>query len=456
VLTKPRWGWYASDTATDHRGRFEDSVSKVVDSIEIRPATTPVDATIRLPGSKSYTNRAVLIAALADGDSEIQHALFSDDTEFMIAALQALGFAVEALPYRETIRVRGLGGAIPAASADLFIGNAGTAARFLTALVALGHGHYRIDGVPRMRERPIGPLLDALNQLGAEAISDNRNDCPPITITSHGLVGGTVQITGDISSQFVSALMMIAPCTPRGITLEIRGPLVSQPYVDLTRSVMSAFGATAHNQDYRRIVVPGSQTYHARIYQVEPDATGASYFLAAAAVTGGRVRVLALSRSSVQGDLRLAQILERMGCQVDWTDDYVELRGPRRLSGIDVDMGDLSDVAPTLAAIAPFASETVRIRGIAHIRRKETDRIRAVTTELRRLGAEVVEHEDGWEIQPSTLTPAAIETYDDHRMAMSFAVTGLRLPGLRILNPRCVTKTFPDFFDRFARLTSPE
>ncbi len=431
-------------------------MSKVIDSIEIRPATKPVDATISLPGSKSYTNRALLIAALADGESEIQHALFSDDTELMIIALRSLGFSVEASPDREIIRVRGTGGTVPATSADLFVGNAGTAARFLTALVALGHGRYRIDGVPRMRERPIGPLLDALNQLEIDAVSVDHNDCLPIVITSQGLAGGIAEIDGNASSQFVSALMMVAPCTPRGISLRIRGTLVSQPYVDLTRSVMSAFGATTQNEGYRHIVVPGNQTYHARTYQVEPDASGASYFLAAAAVTGGRVRILALSRSSAQGDLRLAQIFERMGCQVEWGDDYVELRGPSQLTGVDVDMADLSDVAPTLAAIAPFASSPVRIRGIGHIRRKETDRIRAVTSELQRLGATVVEHEDGWEIQPSALTPAAIETYDDHRMAMSFAVTGLRVPGLRILNPRCVTKTFPDFFDRFARLTTPE
>lgn len=431
-------------------------MSKVVETIEIRAAAKPVNATVSLPGSKSYTNRALVIAALADGESEIQQALFSDDTEVMIESLRRLGIFVEAWPDRAQIRVRGAGGAIPAETADLFVGNAGTAARFLTACVSLGHGRYRIDGVARMRERPIGPLLDALRQLGISAVSERRNDCPPVVVEGRGLEGGSAAIAGNESSQFVSALMMIAPCTPRGIDLSIRGTLVSQPYVDLTLSVMAAFGADAQNHGYRRIVVPGNQRYRGRVYQVEPDASAASYFLAAAALTGGRVRIQALGRASAQGDLRLASIFERMGCQVTWGDEFVELRGPKELGGIDVDMGDLSDVAQTLAAIAPFAREPVRIRGIAHVRRKETDRVHAVTTELRRLGAVVTEFDDGWEIQPTALTPATVETYDDHRMAMSFAVTGLRVPGLRIANPRCVAKTFPDFFDRFARLTSPE
>ncbi|MBX6770849.1 MAG: 3-phosphoshikimate 1-carboxyvinyltransferase, partial [Chloroflexi bacterium] len=276
--------------------------------------------------------------------------------------------------------------------------------------------------------------------------------CPPVILQSNGLRGGTVEISGDLSSQFISALLMVAPCTPLGLELRIRGDLVSRPYVEMTLHSMAAFGARAENRDGRVIVVPGGQGYRARVYDVEPDASAASYFLAAAAVTGGRVRVMGIDRSSVQGDLRLADILEQMGCTVEWGSGYVEVRGPSRLRGVDVDMNTMSDVAPTLAAIAPFAAEPVRIRGVAHMRLKETDRIRAVTTELTRLGAIVHEYEDGWEISPSPLHPAVVQTYDDHRMAMSFAVVGLRVPGLSIANPSCVTKTFPDFFDRFARL----
>jgi 3-phosphoshikimate 1-carboxyvinyltransferase len=434
---------------------FEAVVSHVIETRSIEPAERPVDVDISLPGSKSYTNRALLVAALAGGRSTISEALFSDDADYMTRALRALGVPVEADPGRSTIVVDGVGGAPSAAAAELFVGNAGTAARFLTAYVALGRGRYRIDGVPRMRERPIGPLLDALRQLGVEAVSERNNDCPPIIVIGKGIDGGPVDIAGDVSSQFISALLMIAPVTTRGIDLTILGELVSKPYVDLTLAVMAAFGAVAHNDAYRHVNVPGGQTYQPRAYVVEPDASGASYFLAAAAVTGGRVRVRGLGRQSVQGDLRLVEVLERMGCAVRWSDDAVELQGPGQLRGVDVDMGAMSDVAQTLAAIAPFADGPVRIRGVGHIRRKETDRVHAVTAELRRLGATVAEHDDGWEIQPSRLRGGTVETYDDHRMAMSFAVTGLKVPGVRIADPGCVAKTFPDFFERFALLRSP-
>ncbi len=430
-------------------------MSQVIDSVEIEPATGPINAIVRLPGSKSYTNRALVIAALAQGQTRIEHALDSDDTRYMSKALRSLGIKVDHHPASDAFEVRGEGGRIPASSADLFIGNAGTAARFLTAVVSLGHGEYRIDGVGRMRERPIGPLLAALRQLKVEAASEMREDCPPLTIRSTGLVGGTVEIDGEISSQFVSALMMVAPCTSVGIELVVRGDLVSKPYVDLTASIMAEFGASIENDRYRRIRVPGHQAYTARTYVVEPDASGASYFLAAAALTSGRVRVEALGRHSAQGDLGLIGILEQMGCSVTWSDDAIELRGPAALQGVDVDMGGMSDVAQTLAAIAPFAQGEVRIRGVAHIRHKETDRVHAVTTELRRMGAIVEEHADGWTVHPSTLRPVTVETYDDHRMAMSFAVTGLRVPGLSIANPGCVGKTFPEFFERWAKLTEP-
>ncbi|HUX88363.1 MAG TPA: 3-phosphoshikimate 1-carboxyvinyltransferase, partial [Chloroflexota bacterium] len=364
---------------------------QTIEFAEIVPATRPIDADVRLPGSKSYTNRALLIAAMAKGESHLGHALFSDDTRYMIGALRALGIAIEARPDAEEIQVVGLDGPPTAADADLFVGNAGTAARFLTAYVALGTGHYRIDGVKRMHERPIGPLLTALGQLGVDARSEDNNGCPPVVVESRGIAGGTVSIPGHISSQFISALMMIAPMTVHGIELAIEGDLVSKPYVDLTASVMEAFGARVRVDEYRHIGVPGHQPYQARSYTVEPDASAASYFLAAAAITGGRVRIDSLGKSSAQGDLRLAQILEEMGCEVTWAENWLELRGPPQLHGIDVNMGELSDVAQTVAAIAPFADGPVRIRGIGHIRHKETDRLRAVTTELKRLGASLEE-----------------------------------------------------------------
>jgi 3-phosphoshikimate 1-carboxyvinyltransferase len=428
-------------------------VSEILEYIEIAPAGHPVDLDVTLPGSKSYTNRALLVAALATGETRIEQALLSDDTRYMAAALRDLGVDLAILPASTTICVRGSSGKVPASAAELFVGNAGTAARFLTAFVALGHGQYRIDGVARMHERPIGPLLVALQDLGVDAVSEHQNGCPPVLVNSRGLLGGPVSIDGNVSSQFVSALLLVAPCTTRGIDLTIRGDLVSKPYIDLTRSIMAAFGAQSTNDNYQTLRVPGRQAYLGRTYAVEPDASAASYFFAAAAVTGGRVKVKALGRDSAQGDLRLVEVLREMGCHTDWGDDYVEVRGPSQLTGIDVDLGGMSDIAQTVAAIAPFASGPVRIRGVGHIRHKETDRIAAVTTELRRLGATVLEHSDGWEILPSALHGGTVETYDDHRMAMSFAVPGLRVPGVRVGNPACVAKTFPEFFERFAELT---
>lgn len=427
-------------------------MSKLVDVFEVTTAAGPIDATVELPGSKSYTNRALLIGALAAGRSIIRRALFSDDTRIMIDALKRLGLAIQSRPDAEMIEIDGAAGAVPEPTAALFVGNAGTAARFLTAYTALGTGPYEIDGVARMRERPIGPLLDALCQLGASATSTRGNACLPVEIRGNGITGGQVQIRGDLSSQFISALLMIGPVLPRGIDLNIRGDLVSKPYVDLTFDIMSSFGVRAERDDDRSLRVAGGQVYRARDYAVEPDASGASYFFAAAAVTGGRVRVQGLSRTSAQGDLGLVDVLERMGCDVTWGNDWVEVRGPKQLRGVDVDMGPISDVAQTLAVIAPFADTPVRVRGIGHARLKETDRVAAVATELQRLGVTVREHPDGWEIEPSAVGPGVVETYDDHRMAMSFAVAGLRVPGVRIANPGCVAKTFPDFFERFARL----
>lgn len=430
-------------------------MTEVVDALEIAAATGPIDATIRLPGSKSYTNRAMVVAALAQGETWIEHGLDSDDTRYMAECLRALGIYVHRDAQSAAYIVIGEAGRIPVDHADLYVGNGGTVARFLTAMVALGYGEFRIDGVERMRERPIGPLLDALRQLNVPASGELRPDYPPVIVRSSGLLGGSVDIDGAISSQFVSALMMVAPCTPDGIELKVRGDLVSKPYVELTASVMASFGASVVNDDYQRILVPGKQPYVGHQYVVEPDASGASYFFAAAAITGGRVRVEGLGRRSAQGDLGLVGILERMGCKVTWADDAIELVGPAELRGVDVDMGGMSDVAQTLAAIAPFATGDVRIRGVSHIRHKETDRVHAVTSELQRLGARIEEFADGWSIHPSRLHPARIETYDDHRMAMSFAITGLRTPGIVIENPRCVSKTFPDFFARLEQLANP-
>jgi 3-phosphoshikimate 1-carboxyvinyltransferase len=415
-----------------------------------------VDAVVAIPGSKSITNRALLLAALADGPSTLTGALFSEDTDYMAGALNALGIPVRADASAETFHVEGAGGRLPAAEADLFIGNSGTSARFLTAALALGQGTYRLDGVPRMRERPIEDLLDALRQLGADARSENGTGCPPVVVRAAGLPGGTARMRADVSSQFLSGLLMAAPGSRDGVTIGIEGDLASKPYVDITLRMMRAWGVEASNEAYRRFHVPGGQTYTARDYAVEPDASGASYFFAAAAVTGGRVRVPGLSADSLQGDAAFVDVLEGMGCAVERGTDYLEVCGPTRLCAVDVDMNAISDTVMTLAAIAPLAGGPTTIRNVRNIRFKETDRLAAVATELRRLGVEVEEREDGLTIQPAaSLTPAEIETYDDHRMAMSFAITGLRAPGISIQDPGCVAKTFPDFFRRLNALRTP-
>lgn len=421
-------------------------------TLEIRPASQPIDATVVLPGSKSYTNRALILAAMAHGRSVLKQALFSDDTDYMADALRTLGIDVQQNRAAAEFVVNGGGGKVPVRGAELFVGNAGTAARFLTSFVALGRGEYLIDGVPRMRQRPIQPLLETLQQLDVDAQAVNGNGCPPVRVRTRGLTGGRARMRGDISSQYFSSILMVAPLSKQGVELEVEGDLVSKPYIDMTASTMAEFGATVENHGYQRFTVAGGQHYEGRRYDIEPDASGASYFFAAAAVTGGRVRVEHLGRGSGQGDLNFVDVLERMGCSVTKADDYTEVVGPAQLRGVEVDMGDISDTAQTLAAIAPFADGPVTIRNVANIRFKETDRVAAVATELRRLGIVVDERPDGLTIHPGAMTPAAVDTYDDHRMAMSFAVTGLKLPGLQINDPACVSKTFPDFWERFAKL----
>ncbi len=427
-----------------------------VAQLAIEPLARPVDATVIVPGSKSITNRALLIAALAEGESELTGALYSDDTRYMATALNALGIPVESDEEENRFVVNGQGGMIPASQGDLFVGNAGTAMRFLVAALTLGNGVYRIDGVPRMRKRPIGPLLDALNQLGANAVSEEGTDCPPVRIEAAGLPGGVARIPGDQSSQYFSALLIAAPYARDGVEIEVLGELVSKPYMTMTAAVMGDFGVTAEldTEAWKRFRVAPGQRYAGRRYAIEPDASNASYFFAAAAVTGGRVRINGLGTRSTQGDLDFVRVLEAMGATVTIADNYTEVTGPPNgaLRGVDLDLNAISDTAQTLAAITPFASGPTTIRGVHHARLKETDRVAAMATELRRLGQEVVEREDGLTVIPKPVKPAVIETYDDHRMAMSFAITGLRAPGVTINAPSCVEKTFPDFFDRLEAL----
>jgi len=412
----------------------------------------PFEGRIRPPGSKSLTNRALVCAALADGVSVLRNALFSEDTEVMMDCLHKLGIHLDPAPQSRVIRATGTSGKIPADSANLYTGNSGTTMRFLTAMVALGKGRYRLDGNPRMRERPIGDLLAALRNLGVDAFSELGNGCPPVWVCPTGKFGGETEVAGDISSQFLSGLLMAMPCAPSPVCVRVQGPLVSVPYVEMTLAVMEAFGIQVARQDLSVFSTPGNQRYKGREYWIEPDASAASYFFGAAAVTGGTVIVEGLGKHSLQGDVAFCQCLEQMGCQVQWGDESICLRGGR-LRGIDVNMNAISDTVPTAAVVALFAEGPTTIRGVAHIRHKETDRIAALSRELRKLGAQVEEFEDGLRIQPGPLRAAEICTYDDHRMAMSFSLAALKVEGVIIENPGCTSKTYPEYFEDLVRLT---
>ncbi len=415
-------------------------------SLKIKPISRPLNATVRVPGSKSLTNRALLIAALANGTTHLTNALFSDDSRYFAKALQTLGFDVQLDESNHAMTVTGLGGKIPAKKAELFIGNAGTAARFLSAFLTLGNGEYILDGEPRMRERPIGDLVEALQQLGVEL--EARNNCPPVEIFANGLSGGKTKIAGNISSQFLSALLMVAPYAQSPIEIELTTDLNSKPYVDMTIAIMQDFGVAVERNQYSRFTLHPSSYSPSTNYPIESDASAASYFFAAPAICGGTVKVENISRKSVQGDVAFLDVLKQMGCLVTETDNSIMIQSPSSIVGIDIDMRDIPDTAQTLAAVAPFASSPTRIRGIASARVKETDRVSATCTELKRLGVQVEEHEDGMTIYPcQTFQPANIQTYNDHRMAMAFSLIGLRFDGVTIENPSCVSKTFPNYFE---------
>lgn len=421
-------------------------MSSLPSSLPITPIDHPLHATVRVPGSKSLTNRALLIAALAKGTTCLQNALFSDDSRYFARALQTLGFDVQLNEAEHEMIVTGLGGKIPAKKAELFIGNAGTAARFLSAFLTLGNGEYILDGETRMRERPIGDLIDALHQLGVEM--EAKNNCPPVEIFATGLPGGKTKIAGNISSQFLSALLMVAPYAQSPIEIEMTTDLNSKPYVDMTIAIMKDFGVNIERRDYSQFTIHPASYLPLSTFQIESDASAASYFFAAPAICGGSVKVENISRQSVQGDIAFIDVLAQMGCHIKEGENFIEVIGTDVLKGIDIDMSDIPDTAQTMAAVAPFASSQTRIHGIASARVKETDRVSATCTELKRLGVQVDEHEDGMTIYPCPeLQPANIQTYNDHRMAMAFSLIGLRFDGVTIENPACVSKTFPDFFE---------
>ncbi|MFM7522463.1 MAG: 3-phosphoshikimate 1-carboxyvinyltransferase [Planctomycetota bacterium] len=418
--------------------------------LPLTPCRGPVTGTVRTPGSKSITNRALVCAALSRGTSTLTGVLDSQDTRVMAAGLTALGIAIEPDWPADRIVVHGSGGRIPATAATLDCAASGTTMRFLAAVCGIGSGSYRLDGTARMRKRPIGDLLAALRRLGVEATAESPGECPPVVIRSTGLAGGATVVDGGTSSQFASGLAMAGPCMPRGLDLEFAGTLVSTPYLEMTRRVMEAFGATCTVTGPRSWrIEPGG--YAAGYYAIEPDASAASYFLAAAALTGGAVTVAGLGPDGLQGDVAFADALGRMGCRVTHDAAGVTVAG-RATRGIDIDMNAISDTVPTLAVVALFADGPTTIRNVAHVRDKETDRIGDLVRELARLGADVSEHADGLTIRPRPVHGAVVETYDDHRMAMSLALAGLTTAGVVIADPGCVAKTFPGYWRALARL----
>lgn len=422
-------------------------------SVHFEPVLAPVSGWVRVPGSKSITNRALICAAMAHGRSHLTGVLESEDTEVMVQAWQSLGLNLEWNRVACELRIDGCSGQPPIRRADLHIANSGTSIRFLTAALAATHGEYSLDGVPRMRERPIGDLLDGLRSWGADvrSINETRGDCPPVLLKAAGLRGGPASVRGEVSSQFLSGMLMAAPYCASDVELTVVGELVSKPYVAMTLEVMRSFGVKLEAHGYQRFHIPAPQRYRGIEYAIEPDASAASYFLAAAAITGGTVRVLGLSKQSLQGDVGFAQVLEQMGCTVQWGKDYIEVSGQAE-RGVDIDMNAISDTVQTLSVVALFAKGPTTIRGVAHNRHKETDRIGDLATELRRLGADVDEQPDGLIIHPRSLKGCDLATYRDHRMAMSLALAGLMVPGVRILDPGCTGKTYPKFFEDLGSL----
>ncbi len=424
-------------------------------SIAIRPSQKPVCLSLRVPGSKSITNRALILAALA-GDCQVTGALRSEDTEVMIDSLQKLGFEVESNWQTNVVHVRrpaSSQGWIPSISADLFIGNSGTSVRFLTALCALGQGQYRLDGIERMRERPIQDLIDGLTQLGVEVTSERGSGCPPVIIKASGLKGGNVTLNAAKSSQFVSALLLVLPFADGHSTLQLGGDIVSEPYIDMTVQMLRHIEIRLESPQMGRFSIPGNQPVNCRQIDVEPDASSASYFFAAAAITGGEVTIEGLNDRSLQGDVKFVDALEKMGCRVKKQERSIIVIGGD-LHGIDIDMNAISDTVMSLAAVACFAKGPTTIRNIAHIRHKETDRIEAVAAELTKAGQFVEVRPDGLTIHPMPIRAATFETYNDHRMAMSLALLGLRAEGIVINDPGCVVKTYPSFWDDFNRLSA--
>ncbi len=413
-------------------------------TLPIDPLTAPPDATVPIPGSKSITNRALVAASLATGTSVLSGVLIAEDTMAMVDSLGALGVGIDVDREARTMTVHGTGGKL-SGDAELYVRQSGTTARFVLPLAAITDGQVTVDGDPQIQGRPQGELVAALVDLGMRVESIGQPGHLPLRAPAPGAIGQSVKISGETSSQFISGLLLVAPVLSGGLTVELTGEVISAPYIDMTVAVMRTFGADVRVDGNLFSVAPGA--YEAHDYRIEPDASAASYFFAAAAASGGRVAVEGLGASSIQGDTAFVSVLEAMGATVTQSPTRTEVVGPTTLRGIDVSMAHISDTAPTLGAIAPFASGPVTVRDVGFIRFKESDRIAGVVAELQRAGIEAQDNGDGFTVQPGTPAPAVFHSYDDHRMAMAFTVLGLLTPGTEIADPFCVAKTFPEFFD---------
>ncbi|MCY9877514.1 3-phosphoshikimate 1-carboxyvinyltransferase [Vibrio natriegens] len=425
-----------------------------MESLTLQPINK-IQGEVNLPGSKSVSNRALLLAALAKGTTRLTNLLDSDDIRHMLNALTTLGVQYQLSEDKTECVVEGLGQPFSVSEpVELFLGNAGTAMRPLAAALCLGEGEYVLTGEPRMKERPIGHLVTALQDAGADIEYLENENYPPLKIVGTGLKSGTVSIDGSISSQFLTAFLMSAPLAEGEVRINIEGDLVSKPYIDITLHIMKQFGVNVINNDYQEFVIPAGQHYVAPGYfLVEGDASSASYFLAAAAIKGGEVKVTGIGKNSIQGDIQFADALEKMGAEIEWGDDYVIARAGK-LKGIDMDYNHIPDAAMTIATTALFAEGTTAIRNVYNWRVKETDRLSAMATELRKVGAEVEEGEDYIIVKPvPQLKHAAIDTYDDHRMAMCFSLVALSDTPVTINDPKCTSKTFPDYFDKLKSLS---
>ncbi len=418
-----------------------------------------VNGTVALPGSKSISNRTLLLAALAQGTTEVKGLLAADDIHYMLEALKALGIKWQQIGESRDFIVHGAAGAFPVKAAELFLGNAGTAFRPLTAALALSQGHYTLSGVARMHERPIGDLVNALREAGAEISCTGVEGYPPLSIKPAAFNGQVIKVKGNVSSQFLTALLMALPLTGQAVTIEVIGELISKPYIDITLKLMAKFGVQVKQNGWSSFSIAAGQTYQSPgMIEVEGDASSASYFLAAGAMGGGKVRVTGMGSDSIQGDKRFAEALALMGAEITWGSNFIEAAPPKsgQLTGIDADMNHIPDAAMTLAVAALFAKGPTTLRNIASWRVKETDRLSAMATELRKIGASVIEGEDFITVTPpeSLIANAAIDTYDDHRMAMCFSLVAVKGVAVQINDPQCTAKTFPTYFEELAKISS--